>query len=641
MSGECVSGPSTESHVPTKKAPKSFLSFRKSKGKEWKSLVSKSDPGGKKRKEADVVVYIGLMEWNENSGSLKPKRGKKLALRTSPLSTYSVLRPDAEEKWKKFHSNLYDSSESYHLLYEDGTRALFLPGPEKELFTLKRYQEEIGKDFKRITLFLCTDHDLKKSEGHCESTDSSEEPIFEKTSVPLPAEMPPSSSSGDVEVETACSKEETEAQIALDQQVASELQELYDAEVDGNDCISNGCVEEKEVDSSSIVKEISKKVDQSHQFFIITRRGAPLQRVLGIWRREASRNPSSVNGSLRVNFMGENGIDSGALSKEFLSDTVASISSVMFPNGSPINSTFHIQNGNFSACGQIIATSLAQGGPAPSFLDESVYNIMVDPDVDVKKLDEKHLTENDLQLIQSIRESLSSHHETIIDHGYTGTIDEAHMDEIVNSVIISIIVKRVAFLKEFLEGLKLFGVADAIKRHPQVCKSLFTRDSQSLHVIDANYLISLLRPEYSPKGSTRQLVEESLMDYFQDFVYNLEDDKNICGFSEALAWNEDQGVGSVNLEPAEQFSTADLTPAGVMGWLTGQKHKPLNGEILAIAVRFNHDCMENNPSHTICFPIVGACAKEITLPVAHMRTQKEFSDVFLMAFCKGQAFGNA
>ena len=102
---------------------------------------------------------------------------------------------------------------------------------------------------------------LRRNGKHFESTDSSEEPIFEKTSVPLPAEVPPSSSSSDVEVETTCSKEETEAQIALDQQVASELQELYDAEVDGNDCISNGCVEEKEVDSSSIVKEISKKVD--------------------------------------------------------------------------------------------------------------------------------------------------------------------------------------------------------------------------------------------------------------------------------------------------------------------------------------------------------------------------------------------
>lgn len=87
----------------------------------------------------------------------------------------------------------------------------------------------------------------------------------------------------------------------------------------------------------------------------------------------------------------------------------------MFPNGSPINSTFHIQNGNVSACGQIIATSLAQGGPAPSFLDESVYNIMVDPDVDVKKLDEKHLTENDLQLIQSIRVIVIMRQSSIMD----------------------------------------------------------------------------------------------------------------------------------------------------------------------------------------------------------------------------------
>lgn len=132
-----------------------------------------------------------------------------------------------------------------------------------------------------------------------------------------------------------------------------------------------------------------------------------------------------------------------------------------------------------------------------------------------------------------------------------------------------------------------------------------------------------------------------MMDYFQDFVYSLEDDKNICGFSEAAAWNEDQGVGGVDPEPVEQFFAADLTPGGVLGWLSGQKHKPLNGEQLEIAVKFNHDCTGKNPAHRICFPIVGACAKEITLPVLHMSTPKEFNDVFLMAFCKGQAFGQA
>lgn len=61
------------------------------------------------------------------------------------------------------------------------------------------------------------------------------------------------------------------------------------------------------------------------------------------------------------------------------------------------NSTFHIQNGNFSGCGQIIAAILAQGGPALCYLDESVYNLMSDPDTDVKGLDQKHLTASDLE----------------------------------------------------------------------------------------------------------------------------------------------------------------------------------------------------------------------------------------------------
>ena len=105
--------------------------------------------------------------------------------------------------------------------------------------------------------------------------------------------------------------------------------------------------------------------------------------------------------------MGENGKDSGALSKEFLNNTVARIGSVTFSNGALINSTFHIQNRNVSACGQIVTSSLAQGGPAPCFLDERVYNIMVGPDVDVQKLDNKHVTKNDLQLMQSIKENLT------------------------------------------------------------------------------------------------------------------------------------------------------------------------------------------------------------------------------------------
>lgn len=46
--------------------------------------------------------------------------------------------------------------------------------------------------------------------------------------------------------------------------------------------------------------------------------------------------------------------------------------SVIFPNAQPVNSTFNVHNGNFKACGEIVAASIAQGGPAPRFLEESV-----------------------------------------------------------------------------------------------------------------------------------------------------------------------------------------------------------------------------------------------------------------------------
>ena len=99
-------------------------------------------------KEQDVLISIGLLEWKDKQHALKPLRGKKLALRIPNTATYSLLRNKAVEKWRSFHSNLYDNELFYELLYEDGQKALFLPG-SKELFRLSRYQEELGRDYNR------------------------------------------------------------------------------------------------------------------------------------------------------------------------------------------------------------------------------------------------------------------------------------------------------------------------------------------------------------------------------------------------------------------------------------------------------------------------------------------------------------
>lgn len=131
------------------------------------------------------------------------------------------------------------------------------------------------------------------------------------------------------------------------------------------------------------------------------------------------------------------------------------------------------------------------------------------------------------------------------------------------------------------------------------------------------------------------------MDNFQDFLATVED-KNITCYTEALAWKEMNNITDENgVLEAEKYQAVDVSPAGVLGWLTGQKHRPVNGDQLTITAHFDHDCRKRNPKHTICFPQVAACSREITLLVAHMTDIKEFEHIFLLSLCKGGAFSKA
>ena len=98
--------------------------------------------------------------------------------------------------------------------------------------------------------------------------------------------------------------------------------------------------------------------------------------------------------------------------------------------------------------------------------------------------------------------------------------------------------------------------------------------------------------------------------------------------------NEDNGATEDSDE--ERPVVTDYTPAGIMGWLTGQKHKPLDGKPLKITMIFDHDCLIHNPNHRICFPVVRACTKEVSFSVAHMETAENFNKTFLLALSKGQ-----
>ena len=194
---------------------KSFSQYRKLKGSEWKKKVK----GKEKDKADDVIIFIGLLQWRQLDRKLKPARGKRIALRVSNEAPYAELCTQALLKWKAYQSNIYDEEKEYSLVFEDGNEALFLPGT-KEFFTLKRYKEETGKDYKRIVLYVCTKSDISRSEDF-EDDDEDDD----------------GDDNADDDSNDRCAEhsgKRARSQILNDEKVAMELQSQFNNEIDDN-----------------------------------------------------------------------------------------------------------------------------------------------------------------------------------------------------------------------------------------------------------------------------------------------------------------------------------------------------------------------------------------------------------------------
>lgn len=608
--------------VDKPKSLKSFDQFRKIKGKQWKTKCTK-----KPEKEEEVTISVGLLEWKETDMKLKPLRGKRIALRVANKAPYTVIFSKALEKWKAYQSQLYMEEEEYMLVFEDGKQAQFLPGTV-EFFNLQRYHEEIGKDYKRIVLYLCTTTNIRSAEESQQEGNSSESEMSVDEFQSRPGKKAKSKIDGDEELAKSL-------QLEFDQETGQ-----FDVTIDDSKSAPNptsghvsiqedspmpsiGTIaamtntttvptfpEEKLTQFTSIeqlLRSLGSSVDESDQFFLVVRRGSSFQRQLKIWQRESKK--SSPEKILRVHFAGENGIDSGAMAQEFLASAVCEMGKGFFPDGVPIDSMLHVHNGFFLACGQIVAVSLVQGGPPPCFLTESAFQMLVRPDIDVNELKEDiHLTPCEKSLLQGIREDPVTHQDTILEHGYTGIVDLEHVNDITGTVMVSLVSRRSLFLKEFGKGIELFGLESLVKGNADLCKPLFVKNSNA-NIVDANYIVSVLKPIYSQEGSSRRKIEEAVIDNFQDLLMRFEDE-NLTGYSEMLAWNnedklqEREPTETNQLEAEERpgnFQSAVLNPPGVLGWLTGQQHKPVNGDDLSITVMFDHDCTQRNPLHTM-FP---------------------------------------
>lgn len=96
-------------------------------------------------------------------------------------------------------------------------------------------------------------------------------------------------------------------------------------------------------------------------------------------------------------------------------------------------------------------------------------------------------------------------------------------------------------------------------------------------------------------------------------------------------------------DKAEKQTNTHINVSKFCQWLTGQSHIPLSHadrENFKIVIEFDHDCSVRYGTHTICYPVVNACTRSVTFPIAHLScTYMEFKNVISQAITHGYEFG--
>ncbi|CAJ1053409.1 uncharacterized protein LOC114557815 isoform X2 [Xyrichtys novacula] len=314
-----------------------------------------------------------------------------------------------------------------------------------------------------------------------------------------------------------------------------------------------------------VLNTISKRVDRAREFKILISRTNILERGLLQWQRQKKHSPAST---LKVSFIGEAGVDTGALRREFLTEMVAGIKGQFFEGPQnqriPRYSVTDFDNGLFRSVGEIFAVSLSQGGPCPACFGPWTYKYQ-----------------------WADRHNGSQH-----------------------AIILHAVLRLQPMLEQLTEGLKLFDLLSLIRKYPDICRPL---------------------PQLNDKGTNRHQVEMKMMDFLQDFLYEVE----------AKAENPVSENENKDPEDDDTDGPSPITPARLLQWMTGQGHIPLlpsERELFAVILKFNHDCTADFGDHSVCYPIVSACAKTISLPVRHMSSYEQFKMVLTEAFHLGQEF---
>uniref|UniRef100_A0A3B3CM35 HECT domain-containing protein n=1 Tax=Oryzias melastigma TaxID=30732 RepID=A0A3B3CM35_ORYME len=348
-------------------------------------------------------------------------------------------------------------------------------------------------------------------------------------------------------------------------------------------------VSEQDIDvTEDVLHHLSKQVNKNMEFKLcVDREGLPDRGILQ-WQRKKSSSPA---GTLKVVYIGEAGVDTGAMKREFLTDMISGIENRFFEGAetqgkNPKYSLTDLDNENFRTVGEIMAVSIAQGGPAPAFLKEWCNRFLCHGEIDLGSLSKKDVTDRESSFLIT---RVSIQHAIIL-HSTT---------------------RLIPMLQQLRKGMELYGLVKQMEMYPDACHPLFVPGN--IVMPDADFIMMSCEAQFSERGTSRERSERRILNFLQDFCERID------------PGNEAEAVGIKD----------------VLQWLTGQSHIPIlpdEKRHFKIICDFDHNCSERFGNHSICYPIVSACTKTVTFPVQHLSTYAEFVRLMREAIRYGGGF---
>lgn len=112
------------------------------------------------QKVKDVLISIGVMKYDRyctnSSSAYTPVRGKSLPLKINMDANYAQFLTAALMK-RKAYDQSFNEKLDWGIVYPDGQIASSLTGQPDRPFCLRAYKEDLGKNYSRIVLYICTE----------------------------------------------------------------------------------------------------------------------------------------------------------------------------------------------------------------------------------------------------------------------------------------------------------------------------------------------------------------------------------------------------------------------------------------------------------------------------------------------------